>query len=70
MYCAVKNTSNAGNTIKQSKKMVSVPAGKMAKGVNATRNSIQQRYKAFIDKFTYFPSAVVFLYLWKPQHLL
>jgi iron-sulfur cluster assembly protein len=52
MYCAVKNTSKAGKTIKQRMKITSVPAGKMAIGVMKLNEIIQQRYKAFVEKYT------------------
>jgi len=51
MYWAVKNTNNAGNTIIQRMKIMSVPAGKIAIGEIIVSISIGQRYNPFVEKF-------------------
>jgi hypothetical protein len=51
MYWAVKNTNNAGNTIKQRIKIISVPAGNIAIGEIIVSVSIGQRYNPFVEKF-------------------
>ena len=55
MYCAVKKTNNAGNTIIQRMKIISVPAGNIANGEIIVSFSIGQRYKSFVEKFVQNP---------------
>jgi hypothetical protein len=58
MYWAVKNTKSAGITIKHKIKIISVPAGKIAKGEINVSKSIGQRYNPFVEKFMQNPTRI------------